>query len=158
VQVKADLTGAIAALAGLSFGGTHSITATNPSYGTACAAAATGKVKQFLTHHPCKEYASAHLTAHTHGDVAQVTISWVALPTTSLANQYKVTADTPQRGNPPGQSPTFNELCYASGQNGTVVWTEQVEPTGNVSADRQTLQAAAPAKLSPAYLQQHCVD
>jgi hypothetical protein len=153
VQVKADLTEAIAALAKIGFRSTPS---TSPSSGTACAASATGEVRQFLMRYPCKEYASTTLMARRQGATAQVVISWVVMPTLTLAEHYKTKADAPQLGNPPGEPLAFNGLCYASGQNGATVWTEQVQPTGHVNTDREVLQAAAPRKLTLSYLQQHC--
>jgi len=157
VQVKADLTQAIAALAGLGFHSARGVNSSNPSYGTDCARSATGEVGQFLTRHPCKEYASATLTSRRQGTTAQVAMSWVVMPTATLASQYKAKADAPQQGNPPGEPPAFNGLCYASGQNGATVWTAQVQPTGHVNADREILQAAAPSRLTQSYLQQHCI-
>lgn len=154
VQVNADLRQAVALLTALGFRGTP-----NPSYGAGCAGSATGGVGQFLARHPCKEYASATLTARKQGATAQVVISWVVMPDASLAGQYKAEADAPLNGNPPGESLGFDGRCYASGQDGATVWTEQVQPTGplSVSAERQILQAAAPGKLTPGYLQQHCI-
>jgi hypothetical protein len=78
------------------------------------------------------------------------------MSTISLAAQYKVYADTPGEGNPPGQSSTFTGFCYSSGQDGDTVWTEQVQPTGNIQTDQEILQAAAPQTLSAGYLKQHC--
>jgi hypothetical protein len=161
VQVKADLNEAVASLATLGFRGTRSANSgmPSPSYGRACAASATGGVRQFLARHLCKEYASAMLTALRQGASAQVAISWVLMPTVALAAQYKAEADAPLSGNPPGESLAFSGLCYASGQNGATVWTEQVEPIGplRINVERQILQAAAPGKLAAGYLRQHCV-
>ncbi len=156
VEVKADLSHAIVALIALGY---RSVIP-QPSPSRDCAASATGNVRQFLTRHSCKEYASTTLTAYKQEGGAQVAISWVVMPTTALAEQYKTEADTPGQGNPPEQSPNYNGLCYASGQDGATVWTEQLQPTGHltVSADRKILQAAAPVKhLTTAYMQQHCV-
>jgi hypothetical protein len=154
--VKADLTHAVAALIALGY---RSVVP-QPSPSRDCAGSATGNVRQLLTRHPCKEYASTTLTAYRHGGSAQIAISWVVMPTAALAEQYKAEADTPGQGNPPEQSPNYNGLCYASGQDGATVWTEQLQPTGHltVSADQKLLQAAAPAKhLTAVYLQQHCI-
>ncbi len=155
VQVKVDLNQAVAVLSALGFGGTRSA-----SYGTGCAGSGTGGVRHFLARHPCKEYASATLMAHRQGGTAQVAVDWVVMPTAALAGQYKAIADTKGQGNPPGESLAFNGLCYASGQDGPTVWTEQVQRTGHLSVndDREILRAAAPGKLTPGYLQQHCKD
>jgi hypothetical protein len=124
--------------------------------GTDCAAAATNEVRQFFIRHPCKEYASAIVTNSSQGITTKVAISWVTMPAPSLASQYKALTDTFGTGNPPGQPLTFDGRCYASGQNGTTVWAEQVEPTGQVYADRKILQAAAPVTLTSGDLQ-HCI-
>ena len=92
------------------------------------------------------------------GTITRVAITWVVMPSVTLAKQYKAISDTYGQGNPPGQPPTsFPGQCYASGQNGATVWAEQVQPTGNLTADQQILQAAAPMRLSQDDLQQHCV-
>ena len=150
VQAKADVTRVVTALSALGFrDAAHSI-----SYnGTDCKTAATNEVRQFFIRHPCKEYASAIVTNSSHGITTKVAISWVTMPTPSLASQYKALADTFGTGNPPGQPLTFDGHCYASGQDGTTVWAEQVEPTGQVYADRKILQAAAPVTLSSSELQ-----
>jgi hypothetical protein len=159
VQVKADLIQVAAALARLGFQNTPTVNSITPSYATDCAANATGEVRQFLTRHPCKEYASGILMVRKQGTATRVTISWVVMPSVTLAKQYKARADTYGQGNPPGQPPAyFPGQCYASGQNGATVWAEQVQPTGNLNADQEILQAAAPSKLSPDYLRQHCVQ
>jgi hypothetical protein len=113
-------------------------------------------VKQFLTSHPCKEYANALLTEREEKTDAHVAMTWVVMPNTALATTYKSKADTYRYGNPPGEPPAFNGRCYASGQNGSTVWAEQVQPTGHPSLDQQVLQASAPANLSAEYLREHC--
>jgi hypothetical protein len=154
VQVRLEVTDAVKALEALGFAG---VVAPTPAPSTNCAASATGAVSQFLGRHPCKEYTSTRFTVHRQGAAARIVISWVMMPTTSLASRYKATADTPSTGNPPGGQ-GFNGHCYASGQNGAKVWTEQVRPIGQlaVTTERQLLQAAAPAKLSTSYRRRHC--
>lgn len=161
VQVKANLNQIATDLATLGFRAIRSITpAPEPSYSTNCAGSATGGVRQFLTRHPCKEYATATLITHKRGNKAKVAITWVVMPTKALARQYKHQAGKPGGGNPPGQPPAFNGLCYASGQNGPTVWAEQVQTTGPLSlhAKRKILQSAALRKLSREYLQVHCTQ
>jgi hypothetical protein len=104
------------------------------------------------------EYAIASIRAHRQDTSAQVAISWVVMPTPALATQYKHMVDERYRGNPPGESAAFNGLCYASGQNGETVWVDQVQPTGHINADQEILQVMAPTKLSPSYLDIHCVS
>jgi hypothetical protein len=110
-----------------------------------------------LTHYPCEQYAADTWTITRQDSTTQVVFGWVEMPTTSLARQYKAVVDSYSTGNPPGVSSAFNGRCYASGQQDSTVWTVEVQPTGNLSADRMILQAAAQQKLSPDYLGEHCV-
>jgi hypothetical protein len=159
VQVKADLNKALSDLAVLGFRNTRSpnSSTSGPNYRTDCAKSATGRVRQFLSRHPCKQYATATRTVAKRGATALVAFSWVEMPTATLAGRYKVKVDAYNTGNPPGVSLAFNGLCYTSGQHGATVWTVEVRPTGHVNVDREILQAAAQAKLSPNYLRQHCI-
>jgi hypothetical protein len=156
VQVKADISQAIAGLAQLGFHSLRSVSSSNPSYHTDCAQSATGGVRQFLTRYHCKEYTNDTLTARKQGTTAKVSITWVEMPTSTLAERYKTIVDKFGQGNPPGEPPSFSGFCYASGQNGPIVWAEQVQPTGNLNADREILQASAPKNLATGYLQEHC--
>jgi hypothetical protein len=159
VQVKVDLNKAIDALSSLGFGGGRISTSgtAGSSYRTDCADRATGLVQQFLTRHHCERYAAQTWTITRQDATTQVAFSWVEMLTASLASQYKVEVDTYSTGNPPGVSPAFNGLCYASDQQGSAVWTVEVRPTGNVKVDRGILQAAVQKSLSPGYLRKHCV-
>jgi hypothetical protein len=157
VQVKADLSQSIAALAKFGFDDISGASSSDPTGGTDCASAATMRVRQFLTQHQCKEYATATFTVAKSGTRTQVAITWVVMSTPSLAKGYKILADTPGKGNPPGQSEAdFTGLCYASGETDETVWTEQVQPTGHPEADQEILRAMAPSKLAASYLQVHC--
>ena len=156
VQVKADLTQSVAALAKLGFNGRASTTSNTSGDATACTKSATKEVQKFLMRHPCKEFATVTLTAVKDRASTQVVISWVVMPTTALANLYKQLADQLGEGNPPGQSAAFTGLCYASAQDGITVWAEQVKPTGDRIIDRQILQKTAPSPLSGNYVQKHC--
>lgn len=156
VQVSADLTHTIAVFSKLGFHNASNINTGNPGFGTDCAASATGQVRQFLSRHPCKEYAIARLKTERQGINGLVVLSWVVMPNASLASQYKSMVDRLGTGNPPGQSSAFTGGCYASGENGDTVWAEQVQPTGHVAVDRDILQAAAPVELAKGYLQVHC--
>lgn len=159
VQVKVDLDKALGALASRGFHRAQSPNASTwgPRYSTNCAQNATGAVAQFLTRHPCKQYASATRTVSQPGDNAQVGFSWVEMPSATLADQYKSVVDTYGTGNPPGLSPALDGHCYASGLQGAKVWTVEVQPTGKVNIDRKVLQAAVWEQLTPSYLRQHCV-
>ena len=160
VQVKTDLNKALVSLTAIGFRRASSPNShiSGPSYRTDCAKSATGRVKRFLTRHPCKQYANASRTVAKQQTTTLVAFSWVEMPTVGLGNQYKDIVDEYNTGNPPGMSLAFNGLCYASGQSGAIVWTVQVKPTGNVNADRRILQAAVEGTLAPSYLRQHCIN
>jgi hypothetical protein len=159
VNVDLDLNKAVGSLSSLRFGGRQisSLGISGASHPTDCAQSATGQVRQFLTRYPCKQFATSIWTITRQGATAQVVFSWVEMPTTSLAGQYKIVVDTYRTGNPPGIPATFNGRCYASGQQDSTVWTVEVQPTGKLNIDRMILQAAAQSKLSPDYLGKHCV-
>jgi hypothetical protein len=80
------------------------------------------------------------------------------MPTAVLAGDYKATVDLAGSGNSPGVPLTFNGFCYASGQQGTTVWTVFLRPTGRVGVDRRILQTVAREKLKVSYLRHHCID
>src|SRR5262249_8757862 len=125
VQVKVDLNQALAGLASLGYRseGTGSSVAPGPSYRTDCAANATGTLKQFLERYPCKQYAVAARTVTRKGTSARVAFSWVEMPTSTQADQYKINVDRYRTGNSPGVSLDYNGQCYASGQENTTVWS-----------------------------------
>jgi hypothetical protein len=161
VQVKVDLNkalGALAAVLGLRSTQRPGSSTSGPNYYPDCAHNATGGVQHFLNLHHCKQFATATRTVAKTGTTAQVAFSWVEMPTSSLASQYKATVDTPNTGNPPGVPLTFNGFCYASGQQGATVWSVLVKPTGHVNVDREILQVAAREKFTPSYLRQHCIN
>jgi hypothetical protein len=157
VQVNADLGKTISALLALKFSGRSNSGTSLASYRTNCTESATGQVKQFLTRYPCKQYAAETWTITRRDVTTQVAFSWVEMPTVSLAGQYKAVVDKYDTGNPPGASSAFNGQCYASGQQGSTVWAVEVQPTGDVTADQEIVQAAAQANLPVDYLRQHCV-
>jgi hypothetical protein len=159
VKVNVDLNKSIASLSSLGFGGRRisNSSTSGVSHPTDCAQSATGQVRQFLTRYPCRQFAaSTWIITRQNADV-RVVFSWVEMPTTPLAGQYKAIVDTYSTGNPPGVPAAFDGRCYASGQQDSTVWTVEVQPTGKVDIDRMILQAAAQRKLSPDYLGKHCV-
>lgn len=159
VKVNVDLSRTIAALSSLGFGGRQVSTsgAAGSRRLTECAGNATGQVRQFLAHHRCERYQAQTWLITRRGTAAQVALSWVEMPTASLARQYKGVVDKYGTGNPPGLSPAFDGRCYASNQQGSTVQTVEVQATGNLKADRDILRAAAPWRISSDYLQIHCV-
>jgi hypothetical protein len=159
VQATFDLNKAISALGDLGFGG-KVVAGIGAPYGndpTNCAESATGQVKVFLTHYPCRQYAADTWSITRQDSSTYVVFAWTEMPITPLADRYKALVDKFGSGNPPGVSPFFNGLCYASGQQGATVWTVEVHPTGNPNVDPKILQAAAPQELPMAYLAKHCV-
>ena len=159
LNANVDVNKAIGTLAGLGFGGKLLSSTETPadSSPTNCAKTASGKVRVFLTHYPCKEYASDTYAISRQAFTTDVVFAWVEMPTTALATRYKAIVDKFDTGNPPGVSPAFNGLCYASGQQDATVWTVEIQPIGNVDFDRSTLESVAPAVLSSPYLVKHCV-
>jgi hypothetical protein len=159
VQVNVDLNNAISGLSSLQFGGRliSNVSTSGSTRPTNCAENASGQVRQFLTHYPCKQFAAEKWAITRRSVTTQVVFSWVEMSTTVLAGQYKVLVDTYGTGNPPGVPTAFNGRCYASGQQDSTVWTVEVQPTENLNIDRIILQAAVKTKLSPDYLDKHCV-
>jgi hypothetical protein len=160
VQANISLNQAVAELEKLGFAGTKFVQSAGSNPSADCAQNASGDVRQFLSLHPCKEYAISSLTMNnSQGISTQAAVSWVVMPSAALADQYKMMVDKHHSGNPPGE-PTaiFNGLCYASGQSGETVWVSQVRKTSNLAADRQILQAVAPQELTASYLKVHCID
>lgn len=138
---------------------TNSTSNSGPSYHKDCAKTATGSVHLFLSPKRCKQYATVIRAIAKHGVTSLVAISWVEMRTTAWADQDKKLVGVYGKGNPPGVSPlAFNGRCYASGPSepGRTVWTVEVQPTGNITIDREILKAAALRNLSPRYLQLHC--
>jgi hypothetical protein len=158
VQATTSLGQAVSDLQKLGFAGSDSVQPTASGSNADCASSSSGDVRQFLTLHPCKEYAVTSIEMHKLGIATQAASSWVVMPSATLANQYMTLVGIRYSGNPPGESAAFNGLCYASAQSGETVWVGQVVPTGHVAADRQILQAIAPLSLSPDYLKAHCID
>jgi hypothetical protein len=152
VQASASSKQAVAALLKLRYAGQ-----VVRSSGSDCSQGSTGDVKTFFAKNPCKEYAITSMEVHDQKVSTRAVISWVVMNTTGLTAQYRNLVDELHKGNPPGQPASFNGSCYASGQDGNSTWVAQVQPTGNVAADRQILQAVAPAKLPAGYLPVHCV-
>jgi hypothetical protein len=156
VNVNLDLKTSIAALSSLGFGG-RQISVSGTSAREDCAARATGLVREFLAHHPCEYYEAQSWTITRQSSTGEVAFSWVEMPTVSLARQFKAEVDAYGTGNPPGISAAFNGRCYTSDRQSSTIWTVEVQPTGNVTADRRILQSAIGKDLPAIYLRRHCV-
>ena len=156
VQANVDFTQVMTELPKLGFAGSIPQDAASDSSPN-CSQASTGDVQQFLMKNPCKEYAVTLVKLHNQQVATQAVVTWVVMPTSGLTLQYKVLIDLRYKGNPPGQSTDFDGLCYASGVDGDSAWAAQVQPTGQVSVDRQILKSVVPVKLSTSYLEGHCV-
>jgi hypothetical protein len=159
VQVEFDLKEALHELATAGWLlSANSTSNSGPSYHSDCAKSATRRLRLFLSPKRCEQYATTIRAVTKHGVTSLVAISWVEMRTTAWADQYKKLVDEYGTGNPPGVSLAFNGRCYASGppKPGKTVWTVEVQPTGDVTIDREILQAAARTNLSPRSLQRHC--
>jgi len=108
-----------------------------------CAAHSYGEVQDFFRSNPCKWLARAYIVLNQNKqDSVLVAISWVDMPTSSLALEYKHLVDTPGTGNitelsresGPYRNVVFTGNNYLSGIIGTAVWNVQVQPVGSVPA------------------------
>ncbi len=160
VQVTVDLQESLGQLATAGWlPSTNSASNLGPGSYSDCAKSATGRVHLFLSPKRCKKYATAIRGIAKHGMTSLVAISWVEMRKTGWADQYETLVGEYGTGNPPGGSPrAFNGRCYASGQSepGRTVWTVELQSTGDITIDREILQAAALRHLSSRYLQRHC--
>ncbi|MDN3356725.1 hypothetical protein [Actinomadura sp. DC4] len=101
---------------------------------TECAANSYGRVRAFFRRHPCDWLARAYLQIGESEIL--VAISWVGMPSASLAGEYKHLIDTPGAGGVTELSRAvklYRYLDYASsahtsGNGGTAVWNVQVRP------------------------------
>jgi len=159
IEVKVDLKQTISALESLGFGGRQAAASGTIGSGqrTECAGRSTGQVRKFLTHHHCEQSQAQTWVINRRGVPARVALSWVEMPTVSLARRYEAVVDTYGTGNPPGVSSAFDGRCYASGLQGSTVEAVEVQATGNAKADQYILKSAAPWSIAPDYLQNHCV-
>jgi hypothetical protein len=157
VSISIDLNHAVAALAEAGFRSLRTVEAQ-----TNCASASTGEIRQFLAAHHCDKLVMAGLTLHGQGFVGWAGVSWVTMPSASLAARYEGLADAFGTGNPPepAKAPRFDGQCYASGRRGRTVWTEMIQPEGahTLGADREILKGVAPEPLAPGYVQRHCIS
>lgn len=139
VNVQAKFTHATATLSASGFGG-YII----PAFDDNCESHSYGHVQGFFKSNPCKWLARAYIVVHeTKQDAVLVAISWVDMPTLSLAMDYKRLVDKPDTGNinelsresGPYRIVVFNGDYYQSGIVGTAVWNVQVQPVGSISAN-----------------------
>lgn len=159
VQVNADLSKVISTLSLLKYGGRQiSTSEASVPEPEGCAKDSTKEIKVFLTEHPCKDYSADTWMIYQNDISTQVAFSWVEMPTTSLARQYKIKVDAPGTGNPPGVSSAFDGHCYASRLQGDTVWSAEVRPTENKKVDQHLLESAVQENLSSDYLKIHCPE
>jgi hypothetical protein len=106
-----------------------------------CAAHSYGQVQNFFRSNPCKWLARAYIVLHQNKqDSVLVAISWVDMPTLSLALEYKRLVDVPGTGNITElsrESGSYRNIVftghnYVSGIVGTAVWNVQVQPIGSI--------------------------
>ena len=136
LSVQASFNRTAAALTANGYGG-YLV----PSFDNNCVTHSYGKVQSFFQLHPCRWLARAYAVIREYKqDPMLVAISWVDMPTSSLAEQYKSLVDKPGTGNitelsretGPYQKVVFNGNYYLSGVIGTAVWNVQVQPIGSV--------------------------
>jgi hypothetical protein len=101
---------------------------------TDCAAYSYGQVRKFFKSNPCKWLARAYVQLG-YSEVL-VAISWVEMPTSRLAADYKKLVDTPDAGGITELSRDevrYRKIDYAdsahtAGMNGMAVWNVQAVP------------------------------
>lgn len=109
-----------------------------------CAAHSYDLVNGFFQSNSCKWLVRSYLAVHAGNQgLALVAISWVGMPSPSLATKYKLLVDKGGTGNirelsrdtGPYRSVKFSGDDYASGIiDGSTVWNVQVQPIGSISA------------------------
>lgn len=118
-----------------------------------CAIDSYGAIHSFFVAHSCVWLARISLAVKKGSNpLILVAISWVDMPSTSLAIRYRRLVDMPDTGNVtelsrqigPYKQVRYSGLLYESGRYGTEVWNAEVQPTGAVSptAVRTILRAA----------------
>jgi hypothetical protein len=139
-DVQASLKRTTVALSASGYGGYYLV----PQFDSNCASHSYGKVQDFFRSNPCKWLARAYIVVREHNQgLALVAISWVDMPTLSLAMKYKHMVDAPGTGNITELSREsgayrnviFNGNDYLSGIIGTSVWNVQVQPIDSAPAD-----------------------
>jgi hypothetical protein len=98
-----------------------------------------GLVKGFFTSHPCEWVTRAYMAIH-YGNVGEVLValSWVGMPDSSLAAEYKSLVDKGGTGNitelshdtGPYKSVQYNGQFYTSGLDGSSAWNVELQPVG----------------------------
>jgi len=135
LNVQTNFKQATVALSASGFGG-YIV----PAFDKNCASRSYGQVQNFFRSNPCKWLARAYIVVRQNKqDVVLVAISWVDMPTPSLAMDYKHLVDTQGTGNitelsresGPYRNVVFTGNNYLSGIIGTAVWNVQVQPIGS---------------------------
>ena len=139
-DVQASLKRTTIALSASGYGGYYLV----PEFDNNCASHSYGQVQAFFRSHPCRWLARAYIVVRENNqDLALVAISWVDMPTSSSAMEYKHMVDAPGTGNitelsrdgGPYRNVVFRGNYYLSGIIGTDVWNVQVQPIGPASAN-----------------------
>ena len=137
LSVQASLKGTEATLTASGFGG-YLV----PGFDENCSSHSYGKIQSFFRSHPCRWLARAYIVLNVpKQDAMLIAISWVDMPTSSLAEQYKHLMDKPGTGSVTElsretgsyQNIAFTENYHLSGIIGTIVWNVQVQPIGSVA-------------------------
>jgi hypothetical protein len=109
-----------------------------------CAAHSYGQVRDYFQSNPCRHLARAYIQV---GDIERslilVAISWVEMPTSTSARDYKHLVDIPDTGNITELSRetklfehiAYDNAVYGSGIKGNFVWNIVVKPVFPTPAD-----------------------
>jgi hypothetical protein len=117
-----------------------------------CAAHSYGQVRNYFQSNPCRNMVRAYMQiGEVEKHLILVAISWVAMPTTASAQNYKHLVDTRAGGitelsreTTLLKTITYEDATYISGIKGAFVWDVKVKPMFSATSDEvNTVVAAA---------------
>lgn len=106
-----------------------------------CATHSYGQVREFFESHPCKWVARAYLAVHDNNlGAVLIALSWVGMPDTATAADYKTLVDKYGSGNITELSRDsgvyknirYSGRHYSSGLESSSVWNAQIQPVGAI--------------------------
>jgi hypothetical protein len=109
-----------------------------------CEAHSYGRVRRFFRSNTCKSLARAYIRiGEPDQGLILVAISWVGMPNSSSADEYKKLIDTPDSGNIielSREEKLYENIKYTnsdhtSGIHGSAVWNVQVKPVFPATSD-----------------------
>jgi hypothetical protein len=113
-------------------------------FGSNCAAHSYGQVKKFFRSNPCKSLGRAYIRiGEPDQGLILIAVSWVGMPDSSSAEDYKKLVDTPGSGNVTELSReeklykniNYTNSAHTSGVHGAAVWNVQVNPVFPATPD-----------------------